>query len=107
MLDHHADPFDGPLGGSDVDSTFVLSSADWFGAEDRWRGCGHHRVAEVIDGRLDLTGMDSGVGTRLVGLHRRIAAAVVEGLPWPLESTGLADCDDPVSYTHLTLPTKA
>ena len=94
MLDHLTDPFEGRLGGPDADSTLALTQIAWFGDGCQWRGSGSHRLAEVVDGRLDLTGVDGRVGARLVGLHRRIASAVVEGLPWPIECIGLTDSDD-------------
>ena len=94
MLDHLNDSFDDRHGGPDTDPTPSLTEIDWYGDGSQWRGLESHRLAEVVDGRLDLTGVDGRVGGRLVGLHRRIAAAVVEGLPRPIECIGLTDSDD-------------
>ena len=88
MLDHLADDRS-----FDADPMLALTQIDWFEHAGP-RGSGSHRLAEVVDGRLDLTGLDGRVGARLVGLHRRIASAVVEGLPRPIECIGLVDSDD-------------
>ena len=93
MNDHFPDPFAGQPGDLDSDPTPVPGHFDWYGDGCQIRGCGRHRLAEVVDGHLDLTGLDGRVGARLSGLHRRIAAAVVEGLPRPIECIGLSDCD--------------
>ena len=99
MLDDLADSFDCRL--SDSDSTLALAPAPWFDGGCGQRGSGSHRLAEVVDGRLDLTGLDGRVGARLVGLHRRIASAVVEQLPRPIECIGLADSDDLIHEIEL------
>ena len=72
MLDHlTTDPFEGRPGGPDADSTLALTQIDWFGDGCQWRGSGTHRLAEVVDGRLDLTGVDGRVGAQPVKLAER------------------------------------
>lgn len=57
---------------------------------DRFLGAGHEArpdfvLAEVVDGRLDLAGIDGRIADRLLELHGRLTLAVVEGRPRPIE----------------------
>ena len=113
MLHHPAEPTDRLPAVFDCHPTSAPARAGWLadGFEDEFeddfeggieQGCsGSHRLAEVVDGRLDLTGLEGSVGARLIGMHRRIAAAVVEGLPRPIECIGLSDSDDLIHEIEL------
>ncbi len=94
MIDFSTRPSDSRFLGLDFDSSPESARIDWFGAGWDPVGASDHRLAEVVDGGLDLFGLDGRVSSRLLGLHRRIATAVVEGLPRPIECIDLSGCED-------------
>ncbi|MCP4836987.1 MAG: hypothetical protein GY895_19740 [Phycisphaera sp.] len=94
MLDLIADTTAPDFFLSDADSYPRFSSLERLEAEFAPRGLGNHRLGEVVDGELDLVGLPGRVASHLSGLHRRIAAAVVEDLPRPIECAGLSEADE-------------
>lgn len=78
----------------DLDAHSGFPTAEGMEMEFMPRGIGNHRLAEVVDGELDLIGLPGRVASRFSGLHRRIAAAVVEDLPRPIECAGLSGAEE-------------
>ena len=59
-----------------------------------WCGSGEpcgHRLGEVRDGRVVLTGIPSRTARHLLGLHRRLVLAVIDDHPRPIECASLLD----------------
>ncbi len=74
------------------------SSREWVDESSGLRGEGSNfgsgpRLAELRDGRLALPGLDPRLESRLLQLHRRLAAAVVADRPRPIECAALPGAD--------------
>lgn len=78
-------------GGNEISEATSGSELDcpWCGSGEP---CGH-RLAEVRDGRIALTGLPWRTARHLLGLHRRLVLAVIDHRPRPVECASLLGAD--------------